>query len=407
MGDVLAVLPFQNTLSTFNIPGSGIVAALENGVSQVEEGAGRFPQVSGLRFSWDPKAPADEPDQVRRGARGRRLGAARPGQGLCGRQQQLHARRRRRLRLAARRGDQRLRLRPRPRGRARRLPRRAPGLRPGHRAADHPGRSERASAAVQVAERVGAADARRAPPSSDDGAAQPVGAARRNELLARRLRSSGCAHPVERLHRRRYRAAAPSGAAAAAGQLTVPSVFGRQTTSPRAGGAAASAPPSPASPTSMRASRHRIAAHRCLQVAGTLPREYALRYAEDGPMIRSRWPASRRGPGAVRTRTKGDIDGHRQARLVIRHACRAGADRRAARRVRRARLQKGLGGGDPRRARRPARRRQAARASPTRSARRSPTPAGSATSSAATPPPPRPRARTSSPRSSAATPPAS
>ena len=58
MGDVLAVLPFQNTLSTFNIPGAGIVAALENGVSQVEEGAGRFPQVAGLRFTWDPKAPA-------------------------------------------------------------------------------------------------------------------------------------------------------------------------------------------------------------------------------------------------------------------------------------------------------------------------------------------------------------
>ena len=56
MGDVLAVLPFQNTLSTFNITGAGIVRALENGVSQVEEGAGRFPQVAGLRFSWDPKA---------------------------------------------------------------------------------------------------------------------------------------------------------------------------------------------------------------------------------------------------------------------------------------------------------------------------------------------------------------
>lgn len=55
MGDVLAVLPFQNTLSTFNIPGSAIVAALENGVSQVEEGGGRFPQIAGLRFSWDPK----------------------------------------------------------------------------------------------------------------------------------------------------------------------------------------------------------------------------------------------------------------------------------------------------------------------------------------------------------------
>lgn len=55
MGDVLAVLPFQNTLSTFNVTGAGIVAALENGVSQVEEIGGRFPQVAGLRFTWDPK----------------------------------------------------------------------------------------------------------------------------------------------------------------------------------------------------------------------------------------------------------------------------------------------------------------------------------------------------------------
>ena len=60
MGDVLAVLPFQNTLSTFNITGAGIVAALENGVSQVEEGGGRFPQVAGLRFSWDPKVAPNE-----------------------------------------------------------------------------------------------------------------------------------------------------------------------------------------------------------------------------------------------------------------------------------------------------------------------------------------------------------
>jgi 5'-nucleotidase / UDP-sugar diphosphatase len=57
MGDVLAVLPFQNTLSTFNLTGAAIVEALENGVSQVEEGAGRFPQVAGLRFGWDPKVP--------------------------------------------------------------------------------------------------------------------------------------------------------------------------------------------------------------------------------------------------------------------------------------------------------------------------------------------------------------
>ncbi|WP_138422665.1 bifunctional metallophosphatase/5'-nucleotidase [Maritimibacter alexandrii] len=56
MGEVLTVLPFQNTLSTFETTGANIVAALENGVSQVEEGAGRFPQVAGLQFTWDPEA---------------------------------------------------------------------------------------------------------------------------------------------------------------------------------------------------------------------------------------------------------------------------------------------------------------------------------------------------------------
>lgn len=58
MGEVLTVLPFQNTLSTFEVTGEAIIAALENGVSRVEEGAGRFPQVAGLRFTFDPKAPA-------------------------------------------------------------------------------------------------------------------------------------------------------------------------------------------------------------------------------------------------------------------------------------------------------------------------------------------------------------
>lgn len=60
MGEVLTVLPFQNTLSTFQISGAGLMAALENGVSQVEEGAGRFPQVSGMKFTWDAsKAPEE------------------------------------------------------------------------------------------------------------------------------------------------------------------------------------------------------------------------------------------------------------------------------------------------------------------------------------------------------------
>ncbi|SDY91765.1 5'-nucleotidase [Jannaschia faecimaris] len=56
MGDVLTVLPFQNTLSTFRVDGATLLAALENGVSQVEEGAGRFPQVSGMSFAFDASA---------------------------------------------------------------------------------------------------------------------------------------------------------------------------------------------------------------------------------------------------------------------------------------------------------------------------------------------------------------
>lgn len=58
MGEVLTVLPFQNTLSTFQVDGATVVAALENGVSQVEEGAGRFLQVAGLKYTFDPAAPA-------------------------------------------------------------------------------------------------------------------------------------------------------------------------------------------------------------------------------------------------------------------------------------------------------------------------------------------------------------
>jgi 5'-nucleotidase len=57
MGEVLTVLPFQNTLATFQIDGAGIREALENGVSQVDEGAGRFPQVSGLKYTFDRSQP--------------------------------------------------------------------------------------------------------------------------------------------------------------------------------------------------------------------------------------------------------------------------------------------------------------------------------------------------------------
>ncbi|PLS22062.1 bifunctional metallophosphatase/5'-nucleotidase [Neptunicoccus cionae] len=60
MGEVLSVLPFQNTLSTFQVSGQTVIDALENGVSQVEEVKGRFPQVAGLKFTWDPSKPAGE-----------------------------------------------------------------------------------------------------------------------------------------------------------------------------------------------------------------------------------------------------------------------------------------------------------------------------------------------------------
>ncbi|WP_144186209.1 bifunctional metallophosphatase/5'-nucleotidase [Elioraea rosea] len=57
LGDLLTVLPFSNTLATFRLSGADLLAALENGFSAAESGAGRFPQVAGLRVRWDPAAP--------------------------------------------------------------------------------------------------------------------------------------------------------------------------------------------------------------------------------------------------------------------------------------------------------------------------------------------------------------
>ncbi|MEO0637294.1 MAG: 5'-nucleotidase C-terminal domain-containing protein [Pseudomonadota bacterium] len=56
MGEVLTVLPFQNTLATFELKGSDVIAALENGVSRIADGAGRFPQVAGLKYTFDATA---------------------------------------------------------------------------------------------------------------------------------------------------------------------------------------------------------------------------------------------------------------------------------------------------------------------------------------------------------------
>lgn len=53
VGDVLTVLPFQNTLATMKLSGADILASLEAAVDAVEAGAGKFPQVGGLRFRLD------------------------------------------------------------------------------------------------------------------------------------------------------------------------------------------------------------------------------------------------------------------------------------------------------------------------------------------------------------------
>ena len=58
MGEVLTVLPFQNTLATFQLTGADVIAALENGVSRLADGAGRFPQVAGMTYTFDAAAEA-------------------------------------------------------------------------------------------------------------------------------------------------------------------------------------------------------------------------------------------------------------------------------------------------------------------------------------------------------------
>jgi 5'-nucleotidase / UDP-sugar diphosphatase len=58
--DVLSILPFKNKLVKIQITGATLRAALEHGVSRSAEDAepGRFPQVSGIQFSFDASKPA-------------------------------------------------------------------------------------------------------------------------------------------------------------------------------------------------------------------------------------------------------------------------------------------------------------------------------------------------------------
>jgi 5'-nucleotidase / UDP-sugar diphosphatase len=58
LGDLQRELPFGNTVVEIELSGADILAALENGVSKVADKAGRFPQVAGLAFVFDPGKPA-------------------------------------------------------------------------------------------------------------------------------------------------------------------------------------------------------------------------------------------------------------------------------------------------------------------------------------------------------------
>jgi 2',3'-cyclic-nucleotide 2'-phosphodiesterase (5'-nucleotidase family) len=60
LGQVLEILPYGNYLVSIELSGQQIIGALENGVSQVDQLAGRFPQVAGLRFAWDPQSPVGD-----------------------------------------------------------------------------------------------------------------------------------------------------------------------------------------------------------------------------------------------------------------------------------------------------------------------------------------------------------
>ena len=57
VSNVYAVVPFDNYIVAIKLTGRQIRDTLEHGVSAIEEEEGRFPQVSGLMFTYDRKGP--------------------------------------------------------------------------------------------------------------------------------------------------------------------------------------------------------------------------------------------------------------------------------------------------------------------------------------------------------------
>lgn len=77
-GQVLTVLPFGNVVVTLALNGAELKTMLENGISRMPAVDGRFPQVSGLCFTYDISAPVGSrvTGAVRQAADGSCTGAA-------------------------------------------------------------------------------------------------------------------------------------------------------------------------------------------------------------------------------------------------------------------------------------------------------------------------------------------
>ena len=111
MGDVLETLPFGNAIATFELKGEYVKAALENGASRYPSANGGFAQVAGMRYVIDPAQAVGARHRAGRGVGRRRLAAVGHGCDVQGRDQRLHAPRRRQLPDVPRFRGQPLRLR--------------------------------------------------------------------------------------------------------------------------------------------------------------------------------------------------------------------------------------------------------------------------------------------------------
>lgn len=55
--DIMDAMPFTNYVVKIEVSGEALLKALENGVSEIEKAAGRFAQVSGMTYSFNPDLP--------------------------------------------------------------------------------------------------------------------------------------------------------------------------------------------------------------------------------------------------------------------------------------------------------------------------------------------------------------